>query len=105
MVDDYGTEMVLTSEGLFPATEVKWVKAYMPGAKGGNWRHKSHDTQGAIRAFHENDANCNTCKHLQRVKHEKCKFGFLEGRCIAHGMSMRFHPDDPMLMPCYEPRW
>lgn len=64
-------------------------------------------------AFNENDANCNTCKHLQRVPHEKSRGGFLYGKCgkgivehqypVKDGIIM-FHPDDPMLRECWSPR-
>lgn len=70
-------------------------------------------------AFHELDANCNTCKHLQRVAHEKSRAGFVLGMCgnkLADRSShpyrdrerdgvMMIHPDDSMRMPCYESRW
>ena len=65
-------------------------------------------------AFDAMDANCNTCTHLRRVKHEKNKAGFLFGACSNPGQASTpyaapeglicFHPDDPMLMPCYQPR-
>jgi len=32
-------------------------------------------------AFCDCEENCNTCKHLERVKHEKCRHGWLHGRC------------------------
>jgi hypothetical protein len=57
-------------------------------------------------AFNEAEANCNTCRHLRRVPHEKNKAGHLFGECIR-GMSdqvMQFHPDDPMGMSCWESR-
>jgi hypothetical protein len=61
------------------------------------------------RAFHETEANCNTCKHLKRVQHEKDRHGFLYGQCghnpFGHMFVMKFHPDDPMHMRCYVPRW
>lgn len=70
------------------------------------------------RAFDESEANCNTCTHLRRVAAPKCKAGFLTGFCdhpfrvaqrtpqiLPHPDTMRFHPNDPMHMPCYVPRW
>lgn len=69
--------------------------------------------------FHEAEANCNTCKDLERVSHNKGKGGFLYGRCNSavqdlesHPYStqfvdgvMIFHPHDPMHMPCYSSRF
>ena len=66
--------------------------------------------------FHESEANCNTCSHLQRVTHEKRKDGMLLGRCTNAAKAatpypapqpgtILFHPDDPMQMPCYVSRW
>ncbi len=70
------------------------------------------------RAFDESEGNCNTCKNLIRVTAPKCKFGFLKGVCAHHPSVlsdrnpnlwidpiMRFHPNDPMHMACYVPRW
>lgn len=64
--------------------------------------------------FDAAEANCNTCRHLRRVKHAKSVAGFLLGACAnpEHAATpyaaleglIRFHPDDPMLMPCYQPR-
>lgn len=78
------------------------------------------DAKAAFRAsrqaFNESEANCNTCRHLQRVPHEKSRAGFLYGRCECADLSahpyasrivngvMPFHPDDFMGMPCYEAR-
>jgi len=57
------------------------------------------------RGFHEAEANCNTCAHLMRTKHAKCRHGFLEGACGKDGHALRFHPDDPLHMACYVSRW
>lgn len=65
-------------------------------------------------AFCSFDANCNTCKHLERIKHPKCPHGMLWGKCkskpINHPYKIRdgvimFHPHDCMLMKCYENRY
>lgn len=59
------------------------------------------------------DANCNSCTHLQRIKHDKNTGGFLYGKCAkGHNPGLyqskesviMFHPDDPMLMTCWESR-
>lgn len=71
-------------------------------------------------AFNENDANCNTCRHLIRVpsdKHRSKVAGLLYGRCAgpmvaaAHPYADRmldgvfpFAPSDWQGMPCWEPR-
>jgi hypothetical protein len=56
-------------------------------------------------AFHESEANCNTCANLERVKHDKDSTGFLHGKCKTTGQMIQFHPDDPMHMDCYVSRW
>lgn len=63
--------------------------------------------------FDAMDANCNTCKSLQRTQHAKNKGGFLYGKCekgitqhqypMSAGVIM-FHPDDSMGMQCWEAR-
>lgn len=55
------------------------------------------------RMFDESEANCNTCKHLVRVKHEPRKDGQLRGTC-KNNTDLLFHPDDFMGMNCYEQR-
>ncbi len=57
------------------------------------------------RCFDEDEANCNTCKFLQRTKHDKRVDGRLLGICQLSGQPIKFHPDDPMHMDCYVPRW
>jgi len=57
----------------------------------------------AKRNFDESEANCNTCKHLVRVKHEPRKDGMLRGECQTMP-NLLFHPDDFMGMKCYEQR-
>lgn len=65
-------------------------------------------TKVEARAFHESEANCNHCRHLRRVQRPKDPLGFMEGHCGAnpfgHLFAMKFHPDDPMHMKCWEPR-
>lgn len=70
-------------------------------------------------AFHESEANCNTCVHLSRVRHQKVLGGLLYGSCNspqprmgAHPYRNRmvdgvfpFSPDDWQGMPCYESRY
>ena len=69
----------------------------------------------SVKLFHESEQNCNTCKHLVRLKHPKDSNGFLHGTCIntvcrntlyqSTKEHMIFHPEDPMHMECYTPRW
>lgn len=77
-------------------------------------------TKDEAKAFNENDANCNTCRHLIRVasdKHRSKIAGLLYGRCggslvvAAHPYADRmvdgvfpFAPSDWQGMPCWEPR-
>jgi hypothetical protein len=90
------------------------VKARYPAAPGYEEARKE-----SVRLFHESERNCNTCRYLSRVPHEKNKAGFLRGKCtnserdlkehpyrhLMNGDVMAFHPDDPMHMPCYESRY
>ena len=66
-------------------------------------------TKEEAQAFAESDGNCNTCKFLKRIKHDKDPHGFLYGHCehnpFGHMFTMKFHPKDPMHMRCYVPRW
>ena len=75
----------------------------IPGVK---LNHKP--SKESAQAYYEMEGNCNTCKHLQRVKHDKDQFGFMQGRCGAnpagHMFVMKFHPHDPMHMRCYQDR-
>ncbi len=73
---------------------------------------RRHKQQGIW--FHENEANCNTCAHLRRMKHDKSPQGFVhagcdnpEGRVELRQFEDKtmIHPDDPMHMPCYVSRW
>lgn len=74
----------------------------IPGVKG----RKSSKVEAA--AFHESDANCNTCKHLRRVASDKLGDGLMRGRCGHHPYGARFvmvfAPDDWMGMRCWEAR-
>lgn len=54
--------------------------------------------------FDEMDANCNTCKNLQRLHHDKRKDGQLVGVCKVTADKLLFHPDDHMGKECWESR-
>lgn len=61
--------------------------------------------QASYRAYADCEQNCNTCRHLERVPHPKCPHGWLEGTCRRDGRALRFHPEDPLHLACYESRW
>ena len=100
----------IIASSFVPGVKSKWRIANTPEAK-------EHHRKSAI-AFHESEANCNTCKFLERVPHPK-NSGFLYGKCSnsnkqverspyyksMNGDIMMFHPDDWMGMPCYASRW
>lgn len=124
-VDDFGTNVyacfytgilvwadrAVVIGAIIPRVKTCYVIAMTDEAK------NAHKASGI--AFHENEANCNTCRFLKRVKHNKNVAGFLYGRCTSslpnieanpyfnrmEGDVMMFHPEDPMNMPCYVPRW
>jgi hypothetical protein len=70
----------------------------------------------SIKLFHTIEQNCNTCRHLERVKFEKKQFvitGLMPGVCknpngkplYNQGFpNIYFAPDDCMLQSCYEGR-
>lgn len=77
----------------------------MPTVKGLMWECASKEEYLALREAYEScEQSCNMCKHLQRTKHEKCVFGYLQGICGKTGDSIRFHPEDPQDHPCWESR-
>lgn len=118
--DDFGNAVYLDHYTKRPVVDAIWVGATIPGvnakypiAPESKTLHKQQQIW-----FHEADRNCNTCKHLQRIKHPKNIAGFLYGRCTSDSPmhecspyklerdgSMKFHPDDPMHMECYVSRW
>ena len=54
------------------------------------------------KAFDEMDANCNTCRNLDRLPHEKREL--MRGMCAIRGEIVRFHPEDCMSMTCWDAR-
>jgi len=52
--------------------------------------------------FDQWDANCNTCSNLVRHKQDKCKAGFMSGKCYQG--ERKFHPGDHMGMACWSAR-
>lgn len=104
-----------------PLSAAKIIGPVVPGVRARYYMADTDVAQAAHRAagisFHESEANCNTCHHIEREKRDKRPDGFHFGRCLsAHGRpdvgdsyydgdTMKFHPDDPMHKPCYESRW
>ena len=110
-IDNYGTAVYRCRYTLHLvwAQAAKLIGATMPGVK---CRYVTEDTPEAIALhkqqsidFHESEGNCNTCKSLGRVASPKCRHGWLDGKCNNDGEPIRFHPDQPLHMPCYESRW
>jgi len=64
------SEMILTAPCI---PQVKGLHPAAPGYK--EARRESYE------AFCDSDANCNTCRHLERIPHEKCQYRMLYGRC------------------------
>ena len=87
-----------------PAGEEIVVGAIIPNVKAKYYVSDIELHKRSKRLFDESEANCNTCKHLVRVKHDKCRSGFLYGKCAKDGAELMFHPDDPMHMACYQQR-
>ncbi len=56
--------------------------------------------------YEESEGNCNTCRHLERVKQEKDPTGWMQGICtrVHFRPVIKFHPEDPMQVACWESR-
>lgn len=122
-VDDYGCEVFHCHFSGEPisAAEAQIVGATIPGVKARYVvsQRSAQARKASAAAFHESEANCNTCRHLIRVKHQRRPDGFMHGKCGSgsgqpqsspysgrfEDAVMVFHPDDPMHMPCYETRF
>lgn len=119
-VDDYGMAWYKchASQKHIPANEVIIFGALIPNLNVQYYYHNSMKEYRKIqvREFNEFERNCNTCKHLVRVKHAKDTLGFLYGKCSGNGNmlhplvynsslnNLKFHPDDHMDMICYGAR-
>lgn len=117
-VDDYGNEVweCHWSKRLVTADQAVLTGSFLPGA---HWKFVAAPGFEEARrqsyiAFADSEANCNTCRHLERLPSRKTADGLLKGRCkaipIKHPYPIRdgvitFPPDDCMLMECYESRW
>jgi len=110
VVDDYGDVCITCryTHRLRALSDMRNMGAHVPGVKTECWCSVPDGVAAwkqSARWFAENDANCNTCAHLQRVPHAKCFTGMLDGICRKTSQALRFHPEDWMGMACYESRW
>jgi hypothetical protein len=106
--DDYGNQVffcqytgksVSIGEHIFIGPVVPQVNGTYVCAKNAMQAYKESKAM-----FNENEANCNTCAKLERLKHEKRKDGLLIGNCKNIGENIQFHPDNHMAMPCWVKR-
>lgn len=117
-VDDFGNEVHKCgwTGRLVSIADAVISGGFYPGVKSSFLAVKDHHEakRYSKACFDESEGNCNACKHLIRVKHEKNRAGFLHGKCAIQsqkpqiypmaGDVMMFHPDDPMHMPCWTSR-
>ena len=109
-VDDFGNQVYACRYTKVPVwPEAKVVGGFFGGT---GFQDLMADSDDALRlrkeevvAFHESEGNCNTCRLLVRVPHEKNYAGFLDGRCGRDNHVVRFHPEDPLHMKCYSSRF
>jgi hypothetical protein len=110
-IDDFGNtlyqchftkKLVSTENSIFLGAVVPQVKgSYVCSPDALEFRKIS------IKAFNEVDANCNTCKNLERLPHEKQHPAAPhKGNCKLHPYATKvtFHPDDWMGMVCWQTR-
>ncbi len=121
LVDDFGTCFFRCqfTGALVSAMDAIPVGSRLPGLKARSFIAPGEEARKAWRReglrFHESEANCNTCASLDRIP-SKERDGFLLGACANPGGrpdlipysgpagTIKFHPDDPMHMPCYVAR-
>jgi hypothetical protein len=93
-----------------PSTNIRikglyYGAACLPTVRGVLWECPSRDAYIDMRSAYEAcERNCNTCRHLTRIPHDKCQHGFLQGTCNKHSKPLRFHPEQPDQMSCWESR-
>jgi hypothetical protein len=111
IVDDFGTEWIVGhfTGTLFPADQAVRAGCIMPSLPSSYFHWDIKDHHAARRQSYRDfcdicEQNCNTCKWLTRMPSKKGE-GFLNGVCQRDNQSLRFHPEDPMHMKCYESRW
>lgn len=107
-IDDFGNSVYAChwTGRIVNALDAVISGGFYPGVKSRYIAVKDHQQakKESHAAFSEMDANCNTCKNLDRIKHDKDKAGFLYGVCKMNLKSVKFHPDDWMGMSCWESR-
>lgn len=121
IVNDYG---MLVYRCLYTGRWTQADEAKLVGSIAGNFigsfvmhKESTKEKKESDTAFYESEQNCNTCIHLKRVKHSK-DHGFLQGECMNEHTqknlipyvadietNVKFHPQDPMHMPCYVSRF
>lgn len=111
--DDLGESVYLDfyTKQLLWASKARWVGSILPQCSfrnvtgGEGWEEKYKES---VKAFNDMDMNCNTCSHLQRIKHPKSRLGYLEGVCTKKDNTpLKFHPHNcmyPENNDCYSQR-
>jgi hypothetical protein len=107
--DDLGNEVYQCqySKKLVSIDKAIFLGALIPAVSGTFVCHPEYGPPARKQSkiwFDEMDANCNTCKNLERIQHKKCTAGFLQGICKIKGEQIKFHPDDWMGNECWEQR-
>lgn len=112
-IDDFGTGWYSCryTKEIIPATEGTTIGSTVPNVKVQYVMKNTEEAKALHKQsqviFHESEANCNTCLNLERVKHTKCKFSFVQAKCRIKPEAgiMKIHPEDPMKMQCYVSRF
>ena len=101
---------------LVPESEAVKTPPFIPQVEGHWLAHPDYREarRQSYILFADSEANCNTCRHLERVPHEPNAAKMLYGRCRSTPMDhpypirdgvITFHADDSMNMECYESRF
>lgn len=109
--DDFGTLWVKCryTDKTISSLEGIYIGAIVPQVNGTYFCDKNAMSafKEEKRLFDESEANCNTCKHLERIPHKKqSPSTIMTGICIhtPYRIEVKFHPDDWMGMKCWEAR-
>lgn len=111
--DDYGSSVYRChwTGQIVWAEQAVITGGYMPNAKRKFIAAPGYEAarKCEYQAFADNDRNCNTCRNLERIKQPRDPFGSQRGRCKLiippESDLIKFYPDDPMHMSCYESRF
>ncbi len=106
--DDFGTLWIegAYTKRLFPSDTAVNAGHYTPaGLTTPVWDALDYKEakKAVVFDFEVSEGNCNTCRYLERVTHEKNAGGWLYGKCYKN-VYLKFHPDDPMNMVCHSHR-